>query len=106
MFKVGDKIKILDSGLTNPQFFDLEGEVVEIISDNTVWIVLPNHPWIGDPSYPPLYKWKFLHASERMALVGGSTATNKTRQEKPCQVCGRNNDVGVSICWMCGHKPF
>jgi hypothetical protein len=27
------------------------------------------------------------------------------RQEKPCQTCGKNNDVGVSVCWCCGNQP-
>ena|SRR5258708_15513 len=32
--------------------------------------------------------------------------TPPVREEKPCQGCGKPNDVGVKICWMCGNQPF
>lgn len=27
------------------------------------------------------------------------------QKEKPCQICNRNNDIGVKVCWSCGNKP-
>jgi hypothetical protein len=40
---------------------------------------------------------RFVSVSEEPTLA--------IRQEKPCQVCKRNNDVGVATCWNCGNKP-
>lgn len=31
-----------------------------------------------------------------------SISAAPSKQEKPCITCGRNNDVGVATCWMCG----
>lgn len=30
---------------------------------------------------------------------------SSVRQEKPCQVCKRKNDLGVKVCWSCGNCP-
>lgn len=30
---------------------------------------------------------------------------SNVRQEKPCQVCRRKNDLGVKVCWSCGNHP-
>lgn len=27
------------------------------------------------------------------------------RKEKPCQVCQKKNDIGVTVCWSCGNQP-
>jgi hypothetical protein len=32
--------------------------------------------------------------------------SSSKREENPCQVCKRMNDVGVKTCWNCGNKPF
>jgi hypothetical protein len=46
---------------------------------------------------------------DRFVVVEGEipTATPQAcvRQEKPCQTCGKNNDVGVNVCWCCGNQP-
>ena len=47
----------------------------------------------------------------RFEIVAKDTPTTvgaapTARQEKPCQVCSKLNDVGVSICWLCGNNPF
>jgi len=26
-------------------------------------------------------------------------------KEKPCGGCGRNNDIGIKVCWCCGGNP-
>jgi hypothetical protein len=26
-------------------------------------------------------------------------------KEKPCCHCGRNNDIGIEVCWNCGNNP-
>lgn len=30
---------------------------------------------------------------------------NNVRQEKPCRLCQRKNDIGVTVCWSCGNHP-
>jgi hypothetical protein len=46
---------------------------------------------------------------DRFEIIEGemptATSQNCVRQEKPCQTCGKNNDVGVSVCWCCGNQP-
>jgi hypothetical protein len=111
MFKVGDKVRVkADDRLTSSIFHNQEGEVVEICH-GCVRVKLPSfkHPFlIGDDV------WNFGgDAADRLEIIGQSNiststlgATVPTRQERPCQVCSRNNDVGVSVCWSCGNQPF
>jgi hypothetical protein len=43
---------------------------------------------------------------EEDATATSPTATHTVvRQEKPCQVCSKSNDVGVATCWCCGNQP-
>jgi hypothetical protein len=100
MFKVGDKVKVLPSAeFTNPDFHNLEGEIVEIVNENKVMVFLPKAPYGTQP-------YEFRNPNERLQHISGGSISASGRQEKPCQVCKRNNDVGVSICWMCGNQPF
>jgi hypothetical protein len=111
MFKVGDKVRVkADGRLTSPLFHNQEGEVVEIHSGCVkVKLLSFKHPLLaGDEN-----TWNFGDAFDRLEIIGQSNvsastlgATVPTRQEKPCQVCSRPNDVGVNVCWSCGNQPF
>ena|SRR5258708_5416344 len=55
--------------------------------------------------------WRFatsFEPADQLGISFGGTApaTNQVRQEKPCQGCGKLNDVGVRVCWCCGNQPF
>lgn len=107
-FKIGDKIAIAKHISTRSDLWDAEGEVVSInINTGSISVVLPNH---GLSGYPSNFEWVFGadEAKDRIGVIGAtkSPTTNKSPQEKPCKVCSKPNDVGVSSCWMCGNAPF
>jgi hypothetical protein len=84
----------------------LEGYVVFIregFHGESVDVILSNHPYTK--SAPPDQIWQFHDAVNRLKVITGSSSNNG-RQEKPCQLCSRPNDVGVSVCWSCGNQPF
>jgi len=45
---------------------------------------------------------KYLTTSN--PIVNTYIISKSSRQEKPCKVCGKMNDIGVSSCWMCGSE--
>jgi hypothetical protein len=90
------KVKCIDSsghfGLVNTYL--TVGQVYEVKeqlgTDARGDYVLVGVPMTWRPS-------RFVVVSEEPTLT--------IRQEKPCQVCNRNNDIGVATCWNCGNKP-
>ena len=109
-FKVGDKIVILRSDETREDLYDQVGEVVKIMSVvgsyASIYVVLPNHNVQG---YKQDFQWTFAVSdtlTQRLGFADKQTPTNSSRQEKPCQVCKRPNDLGVKSCWSCGNAPF
>jgi hypothetical protein len=65
--------------------------------------------WIKDEEFATMglggwNKERFLVVEEATSIPT-VPSNNGIRQEKPCQVCKRNNDVGVHVCWNCGNAP-
>lgn len=102
-FKVGDKVRVLPNSFTRYELHNVDGEIVQVVSDDIVYVVFPKH---SAPSYSADYQWRLNSASERLEIISQTPKAIGQRQEKPCQVCKRNNDLGVSICWNCGNQPF
>lgn len=97
MFKVGDIVRVVPHQDTQSLFHLYEGTITTMREDRaTVRLSNFRHPlYEGDEEFV------FINASERLELIAAATA-----KEKPCQVCTRLNDAEVSICWLCGNKPF
>jgi hypothetical protein len=109
-FKVGDKIRVLPSPHTREEIHNEIGEVVEIKPQSYGTIISVKLPHHKVSSYTADFKWGFVASAtlmERLALlVDAPTIKPSLRQEKPCQVCQKPNDVGVKSCWNCGNAPF
>lgn len=104
-FKVGDKIIVLRYHITRSDLYDEIGEVVKVNFYN-VFVKLPNHK---APGMAPDFEWGFnigKNLPERLAFYTPTTTVGiAVRQEKPCKVCRRPNDLGVRSCWHCGNAP-
>jgi hypothetical protein len=90
------------------------GKIYQVESETT-WSYQIKDEWFDNPPQSHINfkgllggwnKDRFVIVSEDEASATvSSTATFNGRQEKPCQTCGKNNDVGVNVCWCCGNQP-
>lgn len=107
-FSVGDRVIVLPSHITRNDLWDLEGEVVSVDSvAGTVYIVTSSHNISG---YPKDFVWNF-HADrieQRLVVIQHNAQASTPasgRKEIACRACGRANDLGVKVCWLCGNNP-
>jgi hypothetical protein len=93
------KVKCLNNG-GSPRL--IVGKIYEVYEEATYSYKLRDE-WFDTMGLGGWNKDRFQIVEDSpIAVAAASTA----RQEKPCQVCSKMNDVGVSICWMCGNQPF
>lgn len=59
----------------------------------------------GFPSRAVLLENQIRPALQLSEIPGAPAATSTPRKEAPCRGCGRNNDIGVQVCWCCGGSP-
>jgi hypothetical protein len=84
----GHPKRLVYSYLTVGQVYEVERTLGPVEGSGDYVLVGVPHTW---------RRSRFVSVSEEPTLT--------IRQEKPCQVCKRNNDVGVATCWNCGNKP-
>jgi hypothetical protein len=99
--KVGMKVRCIHIG---PDIFGKEGTVVQLNPGIKVeWDDGATHSiyWAYADSFEPVDSLMKISP-----IIYQDYAYQKVRQEKPCQVCGKPNDLGVSSCWLCGNVPF
>jgi hypothetical protein len=106
-FKVGDKVRIANRpDLTNAALIGEEGEIVEIIG-SSMYVILPNHKMFSISKNHTFDFYIDENIVLRLELIGSQTSSQyKSRQERPCQVCQRFNDISIKICYWCGNPPF
>jgi hypothetical protein len=101
------KVKCIDTA-KSPRL--ILGKIYEVESETTYSYQIKDEWFDNPPAHHQNLKgqlggWnkdRFVIVSEDDA----PTSVNASeRQEKPCQVCKRNNDIGISVCWNCGNQP-
>jgi len=100
-FKPGDKV-ICTAGAWK----DCKGIVANYILGDNVFEVKISH----DPSHQyfpgEVIEVYIKHWQIDTGLVIKSNMTMMTKQEGPCQICKRMNDLDKNICWWCMNVPF
>jgi hypothetical protein len=100
------KVKCINNG-GSPRL--IIGKIYQVESETT-WSYQIKDEWFDNPPQSHINFKGLLGGwnKDRFVVVEDNTPTSvnaSERQEKPCQVCKRPNDVGVNVCWNCGNAP-
>jgi hypothetical protein len=90
------KVKCIDNEGGDAPYYLISGGIYEVAGE----LGIGDYLLVG--VLPSFSKTRFVVVEGEMPTA---TSQNCVRQEKPCQTCGKNNDVGVNVCWCCGNQP-